>query len=46
MISSLESAPIQAKEARVDLSKIQLESVIISVVYQKFPPPLAQAGKY
>jgi hypothetical protein len=30
---------LQAKDGKADLSKIQLESVIVWVVKQKFPPP-------
>jgi hypothetical protein len=33
---------LQAKDGKADLSKIQLESVIVWVVRQKFPPPAAQ----
>ena len=33
---------LQAKDGKADLSKIQLESVIVWVVRQKFPPPQAQ----
>src|ERR1700692_2758357 len=33
----LAATEIQAKEGKVDLSKIQLESVIVWVVKQKFP---------
>ena len=33
---------LQAKDGKADLSKIQLESVIVWVVKQKFPPQLAQ----
>jgi hypothetical protein len=40
----LAALDIQAKDGRVDLSKIQLESVIVWVVKQKFPPP-AQTPK-
>jgi hypothetical protein len=36
---------LQAKAGKADLSKIQLESVIVWVVKQKFPPPVAQAPK-
>jgi hypothetical protein len=35
----LGAVEIQAKDGRADLSKIQLESVIVWVVKQKFPPP-------
>ena len=35
----LAATEIQAKEGKVDLSKIQLESVIVWVVKEKFPPP-------
>lgn len=37
----LAATEIQAKQGKVDLSKIQLESVIVWVVKQKFPPPAA-----
>ena len=40
----LAAVEIQAKDGRADLSKIQLESVIVWVLKQKFPPP-AQAAK-
>jgi hypothetical protein len=30
---------IQAKDGKADLSKVQLESIIVWVVKQKFPPP-------
>jgi hypothetical protein len=30
---------IQAKDGKADLSKVQLESIIVWVVNQKFPPP-------
>ena len=30
-----------AKEGKADLSKIQIESIIVYVVKQKFPPPAA-----
>jgi hypothetical protein len=30
---------LQAKEGRADLAKIQLESVIVWIIKQKFPPP-------
>ena len=30
---------LQAKDGKADLSKIQLESVIVYLVKQKFPPP-------
>jgi hypothetical protein len=33
---------LQAKDGRADLSKVQLESVIVWVVKQKFPPPARQ----
>jgi hypothetical protein len=33
------AAQIQAKDGKVDLAKIQLESIIVWVVKQKFPPP-------
>jgi hypothetical protein len=36
---------LQAEDGMVDLSKVQVESVIVWVVKQKFPPPSAQAGK-
>jgi hypothetical protein len=35
----LGAAEIQAQQGKADLSKIQLESVIVYVVKQKFPPP-------
>ena len=35
----LAAAELQAKDGKVDLSKVQLESVIVWVVKQKFPPP-------
>ena len=35
----LGAVEIQAKEGKADLSKVQLESVIVWVVKQKFPPP-------
>ncbi|HXB69152.1 MAG TPA: hypothetical protein VNY05_12960 [Candidatus Acidoferrales bacterium] len=35
----LTAAELQAKDGKTDLSKIQLESVIVWVVKQKFPPP-------
>ena len=35
----LGAVEIQAKDGRADLSKVQLESVIVWVVKQKFPPP-------
>ncbi len=35
----LAAVEIQAKEGKADLSKVQLESVIVWVVKQKFPPP-------
>jgi soluble cytochrome b562 len=38
----LTTTELQAKDGRVDLSKIQLESVIVWVVRQKFPPPAKQ----
>jgi len=34
----LGAVEIQARDGRADLSKIQLESVIVYVVKQKFPP--------
>ena len=37
----LAATEIQAKEGKADLSKIQLESVIVWVVKQRFPPPAA-----
>jgi hypothetical protein len=40
----LGAVEIQAKEGRADLSKVQLESVIVWVVKQKFSPT-AQAPK-
>jgi hypothetical protein len=38
----LGAVELQAKDGKADLSKIQLESVIVWVVKQKFPPPQAQ----
>lgn len=38
----LGAVEIQAREGRADLSKIQLESVIVWVVKQKFPAPAAK----
>jgi hypothetical protein len=40
----LTAVALQAKDGKADLSKIQLESVIVWVVKQKFPPatPAAQ----
>jgi hypothetical protein len=38
----LGAVEIQAKDGRADLSKIQLESVIMWVVKQKFAPQSAQ----
>lgn len=35
----LAAVEIQAQQGKADLSKIQLESVIVWVVKQKFPPP-------
>jgi|SRR5579859_5134956 len=35
----LAAVEIQAREGKADLSKVQLESVIVWVVKQKFPPP-------
>ncbi len=35
----LTAVELQAKDGETDLSKIQLESVIVWVVKQKFPPP-------
>ena len=35
----LTAAELQAKDGKADLSKIELESVIVWVVKQKFPPP-------
>jgi hypothetical protein len=35
----LTAIELQAKDGKADLSKIQLESVIVWVVKQKFPPP-------
>jgi soluble cytochrome b562 len=40
----LTAIDLQAKAGKADTSKIQLESVIVYVVKQKFPPP-AQASK-
>jgi hypothetical protein len=39
LMIELAAVEIQAKDGRADLSKIQLESVIMWVVKQKFPPP-------
>jgi hypothetical protein len=39
----LTAVELQAKDGRADLSKIQLESVIVWVVRQKFPPPAQSA---
>jgi hypothetical protein len=36
----LTALELQARDGKVDLSKIQLESVIVWVVKQKFPPPV------
>jgi hypothetical protein len=41
----LTAVELQAKEGRADLSKVQLESVIVWVVKQKFPPP-AQSARH
>ena len=30
-----------AKQGKADLSKIQIESIVVYVVKQKFPPPVA-----
>ena len=30
-----------AKQGKADLSKIQIESIVVYVVKQKFPPPMA-----
>jgi hypothetical protein len=35
----LGAVEIQARQGKADLSKIQLESVIVYLVKQKFPPP-------
>jgi hypothetical protein len=35
----LAAVEIQAKDGKADLSKVQLESIIVWVVKQKFPPP-------
>jgi len=40
----LTAIELQAREGKADLSKIQLESVIVWVAKQKFPPPAA-AGR-
>jgi hypothetical protein len=40
----LTAIELQAREGKADLSKIQLESVIVWIAKQKFPPPAA-AGK-
>jgi hypothetical protein len=42
----LTAIDLQARDGKADLSKIQLENVIVYVVKQKFPPPAqAAAGK-
>jgi hypothetical protein len=38
----LTAVELQAKDGKVDLSKIQMESMIVWVVKQKFPPPAKQ----
>jgi hypothetical protein len=40
----LTAIDLQARDGKADLSKIQLENVIVYVVKQKFPPP-AEAAK-
>ena len=40
----LTAIELQARDSKADLSKIELESVIVWVVKQKFPPP-GQAAK-
>ena len=35
----LAAVEIQAQQGKADLSKVQIESVIVWVVKQKFPPP-------
>ena len=42
LMIELAAVEIQAKDGRADLSKIQLESVIVWVVKQKFPAPTAK----
>ncbi len=39
LVVELGALEIQAKNGKADLSKIQLESVIVWIVKQKFPPP-------
>jgi hypothetical protein len=41
----LTALELQGRNGEADLSKIELESVIVWVVKQKFPPP-AQAAKH
>ena len=41
----LTALDVWAKDGKVDLSKIQVEGVIVKVVKDKFPPPAAQAAK-
>lgn len=41
-LAALDSA---AKDGKADLSKIQIEGVIVKVVKDKFPPPTVQAVK-
>jgi hypothetical protein len=38
----LTAAELQARDGKADLSKIELESVIVYVVKQRFPPPARQ----
>jgi hypothetical protein len=44
-INVLIDGAIQAKEGKVDLSKIQIECVIVKVVKDKLPAPSAQSDK-
>ena len=44
LAAELLTIELQAKDGKVDLSKIQFESVIVWVV-KKFPPPSAHADK-
>jgi soluble cytochrome b562 len=39
LVIELAVIELQAKEGRADLAKIQLESVIVWIIKQKFPPP-------
>jgi hypothetical protein len=38
----LTAIELRARDGKADLSKIELESVIVWIVKQKFPPPQAQ----